>query len=154
MVAPLRRVVPLAIALLAGCRSTEPLTPERCWHVLDEQAAQWNRGDLRAFVDTYWPGSSVTFLGSRGLTEGQEDLLANYERGYPTAEARGVLTFHRLGYRALGPDHVLLLGRYELQRSEPDAGYFSLVLQRHGDGVKIVHDHTSRAEPDDRAPRR
>lgn len=136
----------MALSALAGC--TAPLTRANCERVLQEQAAQWNRGDLRAFVATYWPGDELTFLGSAGLTRGQEDLLEKYERGYPTAEARGVLNFEVIDFRALGPDHALLLGRYELERAEPDAGYFSLVLQRSGDTVKILHDHTSRAERD------
>ncbi|MCA8974231.1 MAG: DUF4440 domain-containing protein [Planctomycetes bacterium] len=137
-------LAPFLAGAMTACHAG-PLTRGQCERVLNEQAEQWNRGDLRAFVATYWPGPELTFLGSGGLTRGQQDLLANYERGYPTAAARGVLTFHVLDFQPLGDDHALLLGRYELDRAKPDAGFFSLVLRRHGDTVAILHDHTSRA---------
>ncbi|MCR9243605.1 MAG: DUF4440 domain-containing protein [bacterium] len=138
-------LAPLSLLLLLVTACTGPLQRANCERVLDEQAAQWNRGDLRAFVATYWPGEELTFLGSRGLTRGQEDLLANYEAGYPTAEARGRLQFEVIDFQPLGADHALLLGRYELDRKEPDSGFFTLVLRRDGDTVRILHDHTSRA---------
>lgn len=134
----------LAVAL-AGC-SAAPLRRQDCERVLQEQAGQWNRGDLRGFVATYWPGEEVTFFGSRGLTRGQKDLLATYERSYPTAAARGQLAFTVIDFQPLGNDHALLLGRYELDRAEPDAGFFSLVLARHQGSVRILHDHTSREQ--------
>ncbi|MCH7477126.1 MAG: hypothetical protein IIA14_03375 [SAR324 cluster bacterium] len=38
---------------------------------------------------------------------------------------------------------ALVLGRYELDRAEPASGYFSLLVERTPQGVKITHDHTS-----------
>ena len=143
-----RRVALLLLATislaLTACQAT--LDRTRCETVLQEQAAQWNRGDLRAFVATYWNGDELTFLGGGGLTRGREDLLAKYEADYPTAEARGTLSFDVIDFQPLGRDHALLLGRYELDRKEPDSGYFSLVLRRDGDAIRILHDHTSRAD--------
>ena len=142
-----RSILLLALTL-GACAATPPLTRSSCEAVLKEQAAQWNRGDLRAFVDTYWPGDELTFLGSRGLTRGQEDLLENYERGYPTQQARGVLSFEVIDFQPLGEEYALLLGRYEIERAEPDAGFFSLVLRRNGETIRILHDHTSREATD------
>jgi beta-aspartyl-peptidase (threonine type) len=104
---------------------------------------RWNAGDLPGFVDTYWDGPELTFLGSGGLVRGRQDLLANYRRGYPDAGARGVLSFEVLEFRPLGSDHALLLGRYRLDRDQPAGGVFSLVLARAGGQLAIVHDHTS-----------
>ncbi len=151
---PSRSLFPLVVILtgllaLAACQTSSPRAPldrSRCETVLQEQAAQWNRGDLRGFVATYIDGDELTFLGSAGLTRGRADLLARYEAGYPTAEARGTLRFTVVDFQPLGNDHALLLGRYELERADPDSGYFSLVLQRDGDAIRILHDHTSRAD--------
>lgn len=139
-----------ASLLFAACAAPPPaaapptgITRAAAEAVLTAQAADWNRGDLRAFVDSYWDGDELTFLGGHGLTRGRHDLLANYQRGYPTAEQRGVLTFSVLDFQPLGTDHALLLGRYDLDRKQPDHGFFSLVLARQQGRIVILHDHTS-----------
>lgn len=151
----------LLCLLLAGCAGPPPAAPgatdpsapsapppidrAEAETVLAAQAALWNVGDLPGFVGTYWDGPELTFLGARGLTRGRADLLAQYEKGYPTAEARGRLSFQVLEFRPLGDDHALLLGRFQLQRAEPADGYFSLVLARQDDRVVILHDHSTAA---------
>ncbi|GAB4140839.1 MAG: nuclear transport factor 2 family protein [Planctomycetota bacterium] len=139
----------LSVGLLAACATApsaaHPITRAEAEAVLREQAAQWNRGDLGAFVETYWDGDELTFLGSGGLTRGRKDLLANYERSYPTAKARGELRFEILDFFPLGTDHALLLGSYDLLRARPDHGWFSLVLARRNGRIAILHDHTSAA---------
>ncbi|MCA8941851.1 MAG: hypothetical protein KDB80_04760, partial [Planctomycetes bacterium] len=80
----LRRTTAFAVLALAtaACRSPGP-GREQVESVLAEQAACWNRGDLRGFVRTYWDDADLTFVGSTGLRRGPDDLLAGYERGYP-----------------------------------------------------------------------
>lgn len=141
---------PIACALVlpfAACAAA-PIDRAAAEGALREQAAKWNAGDLPGFVATYRDGPELTFLGARGLVRGRQDLLATYERGYPTAAARGRLAFEVLDFRPLGADHALLLGRYAIDRPPPadgDAGFFTLVLERRSDGVAILHDHTSAA---------
>ena len=150
------------LALSAACahhHRPDPIAQEDAQAVLDAQVARWNEGDLAGFVETYWDGPELTFFGRSGLTRGRADLLANYERGYPTPEARGVLSFEVVDYRPLGADHALLLGRYHLERQEPANGVFSLVLARRDGEIVILHDHSTASEdaptpdaadPDDR----
>ena len=111
--------------------------------MLDAQVACWNRGDLPGFVATYWDGPELTFLGSNGLTRGRGDLLAHYQKAYPDAAARGVLSFAILDVQPLGGEHALLLGSYHLERKQPADGFFSLVLARRDGSIAILHDHTS-----------
>lgn len=114
--------------------------------MLSVQAGKWNAGDLPGFVATYWDGPELTFLGATGLTRGRADLLANYQRGYPDAAARGILTFDVLDFRQLGDGHALLLGRFHIERRQPAHGWFSLVLGRRDGQVVILHDHTTEAK--------
>jgi hypothetical protein len=142
----------LVLLAVAACQSAGPpaspgITRDEAERVLTEQAGKWNVGDLDGFVATYWDGPELTFLGASGLTRGRADLLAQYQRGYPDAEARGVLTFDVLDFRPLGGDHALLLGRYHLERSTPAHGYFSLVMARQYGRLFILHDHSSAAAP-------
>jgi hypothetical protein len=142
----------LAVLAIAACQAAGPpaspgITRDEAARVLTVQAGKWNAGDLEGFVATYWDGPELTFLGASGLTRGRADLLAQYRRGYPDAEARGVLTFDVLDFRPLGSDHALLLGRYHIQRSKPAEGWFSLVMARQDGRLVILHDHSSAAAP-------
>ena len=38
--------------------------------MLANAAANWNRGDVDAFVSDYLPGSETTYIGSRGVLRG------------------------------------------------------------------------------------
>ncbi|MGE3175222.1 MAG: DUF4440 domain-containing protein [Planctomycetota bacterium] len=140
----------LLLPLLSGCAGgpgRAPIDVAAARRVLDAQVARWNAGDLRAFVDTYWDGAELTFFGAGGLRRGRDELLAAYERGYPTAERRGVLSFEVVDFAPLGRDHALLLGRYHLERAAPASGVFSLVLARQGGRIVILHDHTTESAP-------
>ena len=132
-----------AAALSAAACQGHPIPRARAQDLLDAQAGCWNRGDLPGFVDSYWDGPELTFLGRDGLLRGRAELLARYRSSYPTAQARGQLSFEILEYRPLGDDHALLLGRYHLERAQPAAGLFSLVLVRRDGEPVILHDHST-----------
>ena len=66
-----------------------------------------------------------------------------YRRRYADRASMGKLTFSQLEITPLGDQAALVLGRWRLQRDEPLAGNFTVVLRKRPDGWKIVHDHTS-----------
>lgn len=131
-----------AAALLASCVAV-PIDKDESAAVLTAQAAQWNRGDLEAFVATYWDGPELTFYGKSGLARGRSDLLATYRRSYPTAKERGHLSFEIVDFTQLGDGHALLLGKYRIEGEVPSRGVFSLVLARQDGRIVILHDHTT-----------
>src|ERR1700761_4220661 len=69
--------------------------------VLNVQIEAWNRGDIPTFVTTYAP--DCIFVGKQ-VAHGRAQLLARYEKSYPTREAMGHLTFSALEVRLLAPD--------------------------------------------------
>ena len=146
---PFLACVVVLVLLLAGCRTataeqTGPPIPQKDVEaLLEDQRQAWNRGDWDGFIAGYWDDAGLTFNGAGGITRGRSDLLANYQKNYPDAAARGRLTFHLLEFRPVGNNAALVLGRYELDRAEPASGYFSLLVERTPQGVKIIHDHTS-----------
>jgi uncharacterized protein (TIGR02246 family) len=115
-------------------------------HILDVQAAAWNRGDLETFVETYENSPTITFLGS-ALSHGRAEVLARYKKTYDTREKMGNLRFEALEQRALGADHAIVIGKFLLTRTAAaggDAkGQFTLILHKGPGGWKIIHDHTS-----------
>jgi ketosteroid isomerase-like protein len=117
--------------------------------VLTAQQTDWNKGDVRGFMEGYWNSSELTFAGTRGFTRGWQPVLERYEKSYSDKAAMGTLDFQELEIRSLGPDAALVLGKWHLQRQAGDVGgIFTLVFQRFPDGWRIVHDHTTQSPPE------
>jgi uncharacterized protein (TIGR02246 family) len=114
--------------------------------VLNEQVEAWNSGDLKKFVSSYAP--KCTLVGGNQISETtREEVLAHYEKKYPSPEARGKLTFSELTVHLLDAETATVTGHFHLERSPsgggPAAGVFSLVFKRINGTWEIVLDHTS-----------
>ena len=55
--------------------------------VMNKQAADWNRGDIPAFMEGYWKSEQLTFVSSR-VTKGWQQTLDNYKKSYPDKSAK------------------------------------------------------------------
>lgn len=111
---------------------------------LERQVADWNRGDIQAFVSVYTEDS--VFVGS-AVSKGRSQVLDRYLKRYPNREAMGKTTFSDLDIRLLDAKHATVVGRWKLERSQAaggaTGGIFSLVLEKVKNEWKIVLDHTS-----------
>ena len=114
--------------------------------VMDDQVTAWNRGDVSAFMNGYEESPSTTFVGLN-VTKGHAQVLANYQKRYPTKDSMGTLRFTDIEVRPLGAEYAVVIGRYHLERSKEvggeATGLFSLVFHRTARGWKIILDHTS-----------
>ena len=115
--------------------------------MLQKSHAAWNRGDLAAFASDYEDSPDTTFIGKEVTHGGIQAILARYQRGYPTRDAMGTLTYSELEVRVLAPGLVLANGKYALKRTPAGggdaSGRFTLVIRRTAMGWKIIHDHSS-----------
>lgn len=112
--------------------------------LIDQQAKDWNAGDIEAFMKVYWQSDELTFSSAGNITRGFDATLARYKQRYPDAEAMGRVTFSDLEFLPLGRAAMQVLGVWDLKRDEePIGGRFTLVFRRLPSGWKIVHDHTS-----------
>ncbi len=68
--------------------------------VLEQSAADWNRGDLDAFASSYKNSPDILFIG-RSVHHGYAAMLAGYKSSYPTPAKRGVLSFSQLEIQPL-----------------------------------------------------
>ena len=111
--------------------------------VMNKQAADWNRGDIPAFMEGYWKSDQLTFVSTR-VTKGWQQTLDNYKRSYPDKSAMGTLTFSDLEIAVLSKDAALVLGSWSLKREKDNpGGKFTLIFRKLKEGWRIVHDHTS-----------
>jgi beta-aspartyl-peptidase (threonine type) len=145
-------IVGLAVILIASgprARQAREAQQEAIISVLQSQQADWNKGDVRSFMNGYWNSSELTFAGNNGFTRGWEPVRLRYEKTYADKAAMGALVFSALEVRPLGPDAALVLGKWHLQRQAGDiGGIFTLVFKRFPEGWRIIHDHTTQNPPE------
>lgn len=141
----------LVLALCAACATQQSnrLSTSKVANVkqvLANQAACWSNGDLECYMQGYWQSDSLLFIGSRGLTYGWQQTLANYKRSYPDPAAMGKLNFELKEVKTLSPETMLVVGKWHLEREAAKGdlqGHFSVIFQRFKDGWKIIADHSS-----------
>ena len=117
--------------------------------VLDKQEADWNKGDLDAFLEGYWESPGVVFQSGGDRHVGFEAMRERYRKRYKAeGKAMGRVVFSETEIQPLGPDSAFVRGRWGL--TMPDGktpgGLFTLIFRKLPGGWKIVHDHTSVAE--------
>ena len=72
--------------------------------VLDRQEADWNRGDLEAFLTGYWKSPRVVFQSGSDRHDGWEAMAQRYRQRYKAeGKAMGRLSFSKLEIESLAP---------------------------------------------------
>lgn len=115
--------------------------------IVAKQAADWNSGDIEAYMKGYWNSEDLTFSSGGKTERGWKATRERYLKGYPNREAMGKLSFSDLEVFPLGDTAALMLGRWKLDRKDPIGGNFSLVWRKIDGAWLIVHDHTSADRP-------
>jgi L-asparaginase / beta-aspartyl-peptidase len=140
-------------ACRAGGRPAAALSPGSDPAVLTREitaqlaraAADWNQGDLDAFLSDYAPESTTTFVDGRRARHGIDFIRKHYARRFSPGARRDSLHFEEIGTRALTPNLALVTARYILERGADvtASGPFTLVMERRPEGWRILHDHSS-----------
>lgn len=126
---------------LAQQRSGDLATIET---LLFKQADAWNRGDIDAFMQTYWKSEQLLFSNADGVTYGWQPTLDNYKKRYPSREAMGQLTFEVIELRKLNSKTAMMIGSWELERKKDQpGGRFMLLWKKFKGEWKIIADQTS-----------
>lgn len=131
----------LIASILAGCSNGQE-GDIRALLLMQQNA--WNAGDLETFMQGYMNSDSIRFVGSHGEIRGWQTTLERYQRGYPTRNEMGTLSFDLHEIRILGREHAMIFGSYTVQRrADRLSGLFTLIAQDTSNGWRIIHDHTS-----------
>ena len=48
--------------------------------LLNQQAIEWNKGNIDEFMKGYWNNDSLMFIGKGGVTYGYTNTLNNYKK--------------------------------------------------------------------------
>jgi ketosteroid isomerase-like protein len=138
-------VVSMALATpLLQAQTTTPGQAIRA--VLDQQVADWNRGDLDAFAAGYKHSPDILFMGPK-ISRGYTQMLDKYRKGYSTKEKMGTLSFTALEVQPLDEHFATVTGNFHLERTSAGGGnadgYFLLVVEKTPAGWKIIRDATT-----------
>ena len=148
----MRRASCIVLVALAACSAPKvPLGDPQVeiGAMLQRSAADWNRGDLAGFMSDYAKDSLTSYRAGAHMQYGWQPLYDRYQQNYSApGKSRDSLSFDEVRVRALTTDLAYATARFKLSRGDSvvASGPFTLVLQRQGDGWKILHDHTS-ADP-------
>jgi uncharacterized protein (TIGR02246 family) len=112
--------------------------------LLSHQTEAWNRGDIDAFMQTYWQNDSLMFVGKEGVTWGWKNTLDHYKKGYPDKAAMGQLSFDIIEVKKLSEEYFFVVGKWMLKRNAGDlSGHYNLLIKRIKGEWKIITDHSS-----------
>lgn len=113
--------------------------------VLAHGARSWNAGNLDEFMSDYYPDSSTTYIGRRGVLHGVPAIRQVYASRFAPGAQRDSLHFEGLEVDVFGPDLANAIAWYVLMRGDSVTarGPTSLVMRRRDGRWRIVHDHSS-----------
>ena len=113
--------------------------------LLEAQMKDWNKGDIDAFMEGYWRSDKLQFIGSRGVTYGWEQTLANYKKSYPNKATMGELSFDLIDVTQQSRNIVTVTGKFYLKREDMEdaEGHFLLIVKKIKGKWRIIADHTS-----------
>lgn len=112
---------------------------------LDRQTADWNAGNINAFMHGYWESDSLMFVGKNGVTYGYENTYQGYLKRYPDRATMGTLKFDILNVSFPGKGVAFVVGKWHLTRPEAGdvGGHYTLLWRKIKGKWLIVCDHTS-----------
>jgi hypothetical protein len=118
--------------------------------LLQRLAADWNRGDMDAYLAHYWRDPDLRVVSGNSVIAGWEALASAYRGAYPDAHEMGRFSVDDFGVIACPGGTLLCCGRFRHQFPAllVDGAFTHALREVPGQGWRIVHEHTSRgAQP-------
>ncbi|MCF0059448.1 DUF4440 domain-containing protein [Dyadobacter sp. CY356] len=118
---------------------------DEIYSILKRQNADWNRGDVKSFMNGYWESDSLMFVGKPGVTYGYKKTYENYLKRYPDRASMGTLTFTFINLTFPAKDMAFLVGKYSLKRPVKGdvSGHYTLLWKKLKGKWTIICDHSS-----------
>ena len=134
----------LTVLLMLLAFSASAVPTDDIAHILSEQEAAWNRGDLDGYMQGYWNNDKMRFVSGKKFRYGWAETLAAYKKNYPDKATLGQLKFTIIDTKMLSNYAAIVVGRWELTRAKDKPnGVFTLLVEKIDDRWVITHDHTS-----------
>lgn len=146
----MKRIIAVICSLVfVAMISAQPIPARESEHrkilsVIDRQVQGWNYGNIEEFMQGYAKDDSLRFASGGTVTFGWKNMLARYQRRYPTRDSMGTLIFSGISVDLLSEGSALAFGTWRLKREKDQPwGLFTLLFKKINGEWRIVHDHTS-----------
>ena len=127
----------LVVALFGlglGCTQPAPPPPDPRVEIealLEDQAKALNKGRIPDFMSAYEQSKDLIFTSGGNVRRGFRETLNKYQKTYGEKDLMGHLEFEILDLRMLNPSAAIVLGTWELTKTEKEGkGVFTLVMIR------------------------
>lgn len=116
--------------------------------VMQALQADWNAGDMTAYLAAYVENADLRLLSSAGILKGWDTVNTLFREQFPDEPRMGDFTMDALEIRLLSDDVAVASGEFEHVFAEHTiSGLFSHVLRRQKDGRwRIELEHVSLSE--------
>jgi len=110
--------------------------------ILEKQEADWNSGNLNAFLSAYWHSDTLVTVNVRGVQYGMDGLERYMKRNFPDSSSMGRLDYDVIHISLIGENDALLTGKW-LRKNDKKfrGGYFSILLRRIHNRWIIISEH-------------
>ena len=109
------------------------------------EEAEWNKGDIDAYVNLYAPGDSTRMIynGGPGVTRGKDSILAFYKRYWPK-ERMGQLTLEHDSIEKISDEYYYVSGFFTVSypTAKPVKGRFSGLVKKIKGKWYLYTDHS------------
>lgn len=117
--------------------------PEVISALMKEQENDWNNFNIDGFMKHYWNNDSLKFIGSKGITYGWKQTLANYRKNYSDKEKMGKLFFTNHLIEVIDNNNAIVCGNWIIKRKDSEiGGNYTLLWKKVNGKWVIVVDHT------------
>jgi limonene-1,2-epoxide hydrolase len=117
---------------------------------LQKLQKDWNSGDMQAYLDAYWDDEDLAIVFGDKVVLGKKAMTAMFTSAWPDEVKMGNFATEDEHVTILDPNFAIVDGKFRHQFTDSVvAGAFTHILKRRENGDwKIVHEHTSRKNPE------
>lgn len=131
--------VACSATLADGAETTQSVS-----ELIQTQIADWNRGDVEAYMRGYRRSDDLRFATDGYVKRGFDEVLARYRNDYADRASMGQLSVSDLEITELGADAAIAFGGWAVKTADSTyCGLFTLTLRRFDEGWRITQEHTS-----------
>lgn len=151
----------LLVGLVDGCvvadaRDEQPLSADppaieaEVKQSIARLQADWNSGDMEAYLATYWNDPGLSMMTGGTALRGWQAIADLFRATWTTEPAMGDFSALNVAVGVLDDRTAIASGGFQhVFQHETVEGVFTHVWRRFGERWLIVHEHTSRAASHD-----